>query len=812
MSGQDDDEYARARPAVAARLRAVGLDVAYVRARGDVLTRDDGRDVLDLAGGFGTTLLGHNHPRLVAALKAALDEQRPFSSQMSWRTEAARLSCALSARIARDLGHAPRVLLYSTGAEAVEAAVTWALLEYRARWREVAPGAPVLLGVEGGYHGRSAGAASVSARLAGDLGARALQAEVRFCPRDDEATLARWCDELTVDGRCRVAAIIVEPIQGEGGVVPLAHGFLAAMRRLADAHGFVLIADEIQCGLGRTGSFLASSGTGLAPDAVLLGKALGGSLVKLAALAVREQRFVESLPLVATGTFVDDDLSARVGMAALQLLDDEDVPGRCATVGAAFGAGLRELAGRHPSVVRGVRGRGLMLGLELGVADLDGGANPLLSLLADAGFLAAAVAGYLVQQHGIRTAPAMSALSVLRMQPSAFFTDADIERTVAALDDALAVLERGDVALLLQHVSGEQPRAASNARARARPRVQPSPNDARVAFLAPLAVAGDLRHLEPALAELSDAACERLLDRAGPLLPPLHAGTARVTSTTGAVVHLEVVGVPMTAAQAMAALRDGRPDAVTARVRAAAALGVESGARVVGFGGHTSIVGQLDTSWSGETSWISGNALTAAAAAEVARAGARRRGWPLKLGVVGGAGSIGALVAELLAADAEEIVLVGRPRSAARLEAVAQRALGGCRWRVASEPRELASCTVVVCASNAPEPLLLAEHVGRPALVVDVAVPGDAHPELGHLQGVTVLRGGAVRLPGSQTLGIAGLDLGGGHVHACLAETLLCGLGALYDTALAGSPSAARARRLLALAGEHGFVIDEAPR
>lgn len=807
-----DDEYARARPALAARLRALGLDVQYVRGQGDVLTTSDGRAVLDLAGGFGTTLFGHHHPRLVGALRAALDEQRPFSSQLSWRTEAARLSCALSARIATDEGHAPRVLLYSTGAEAVEAAITWALLEHHERvsaGRARLP--PVLVCVEGSYHGRSAGAASVSARLAGDLGARALRAEVRACPRNDLATLARWCDELVLEGHSRVAAMIVEPVQGEGGVVVLDDAFLAGVRQLADRHGFLVIADEIQCGLGRTGRFLASSGTGLAPDAVLLGKALGGSLVKLSALAVREDRWVERLPLVATGTFVDDDLTARVGLAALALIDDDDVPGRCARVGAALQARLHELARRHPTVVREVRGRGLMIGVQLGLPN-DGRAVPrLMTLLADAGFLAALVAGYLVQRHGVRTAPALSALSVLRMQPSAFLDEPALARAVAALDDALDVLEQGDVARLLAHVSGEEP-PARPAVASTITRAPPRASDARVAFLAPLAVAGDVRHLEPALADLSEAACERLLERTGPLLPPFVADEARVVSATGSAVTLTVVGVPVTAAQAMAALRAGRPQHLIDVVRAAASLGVDAGARVVGFGGHTSIVGQLYDSWSIDVAWVSGNALTAAAAAEVARAGARRRGLPLRVGVLGGAGSIGALVAELVAPDADEVVLVGRERTQARLEAVARRALGATRWRVSTEARDLAACSVIVAASNAPEPVLRAAHVGRPVLIVDVAVPGDAHPELHGLEGVTVVRGGAVRLPLGATLGIAGLDVGGGHVHACLAETLVCGLGALYDTSLSGSPTAARARRLLELAREHGFVIDEAAR
>lgn len=811
MSDLDEpDAYARARPAVARRLRALGLDVAFTRGVGDTLYTEDGRAVLDLAGGFGTTLFGHNHPALVAALRGALDEQRPFSSQMSWRRTVGELSDALGARIARDEGHAPLSLFYSSGAEAVEAAIAWALLDFERRAAAAGkPGvAPVLLAVEGGYHGRSAGAASLSARLGGELGARALRAEVRFLPRNDPSALTRLCDELCIDGFCRAASVLVEPVQGEGGVIVLAPAFLASLRAAADRHGFLVIADEIQCGLGRTGSFLASTGTGLAPDGILLGKALGGSLVKLSALAIREERFVDELPLLATGTFVDDDLSLRVGLAALRLIDDDEVPARCARRGARLRARLDELAARHPRVVRAVRGRGLMIGVEVGLATAAEDAPPLLRLLAEAGYLAAALAGHLLHAHGVRTAPALSALSVLRLQPSAYLDEDAPARIVHALEESLALLEQGRVAALLAHLTGEAPPAAA-------PMMRRLPTegaraDAQVAFLAPLAEAADLRHLEPALAGLSDAACERLLERAGPLLPPSCMARPRIVSATGRSVGVSLVAVPVSARQTMAALRAGQTERLVGTIRAAAQLGVAQDARVVGFGGHSSIVAQLHRNWGSAAAWVSGNALTAAAAATVALEGARRRGLPLRVGVVGAAGSIGALLVELLAPDVEELVLVGRARSAARLQAVAARVCGATPWRVATEMEALRACAVVVTASNAPEPILRAEHLHAPALVVDVAVPGDASLE--HSAGITVLNGGAVKLPRGQTLGVPGLDLGDGHIHACLAETLLCGLGELYDTALTGSPSAARARRLLELCAEHGFVIDEAPR
>ena len=817
MSDLDEpDAYARARPAVARRLRALGLDVAFTRGVGDTLYTEDGRAVLDLAGGFGTTLFGHNHPALVAALRGALDEQRPFSSQMSWRRTVGELSDALGARIAKDEGHAPVSLFYSSGAEAVEAAIAWALLDFERR--AAAAGrpnaAPVLLAIEGGYHGRSAGAASLSARLAGELGARALRAEVRFLPRNDPATLTRLCDELSVDGFCRAASVLVEPVQGEGGVIVLEPAFLASLRAAADRHGFLVIADEIQCGLGRTGSFLASSGTGLAPDGILLGKALGGSLVKLSALAIREERFVDELPLVATGTFVDDDLSLRVGLAALLLIEDDDVPARCAGSGARLRLLLDELAARHPRVVRAVRGRGLMIGVELGLATAAEDAPPLLRLLAEAGYLAAALAGHLLHAHGLRTAPALTALSVLRLQPSAYLGDDELARIVRGLDASLTLLERGEVAALLAHLTGEGPPETARAPA---PTVRRLPTegeraDAQVAFLAPLAEAADLRHLEPALAGLSDTACERLLARAGPLLPPTVAARPRIVSATGRSVGVALVVVPVSARQTMEALRAGQTERLVDTVRAAAQLGVAQDARVVGFGGHSSIVAQLHTDFGEEAAWVSGNALTAAAAAKVALEGARRRGLPLTVGVVGAAGSIGTLLVELLAPAVEQVVLVGRARSTARLHAVAARVCGKTPWRVATEMEALRGCAVVVTASNAPEPILRAEHLRAPALVVDLAVPGDADGSLEDTAGITVLRGGAVKLPGGQTLGVPGLDLGDGHIHACLAETLLCGLGELYDTALAGSPSAARARRLLELCAEHGFVIDEAPR
>ena len=206
----------------------------------------------------------------------------------------------------------------------------------------------------------------------------------------------------------------------------------------------------------------------------------------------------------------------------------------------------------------------------------------------------------------------------------------------------------------------------------------------------------------------------------------------------------------------------------------------------------------------------SGNSLTAAAALDALFEGGRALGIrERRLGIVGAAGSIGAVLAEVAADDVHSLVLVGRAAARRRLEAVAERLSSRVRVEVAADLSALRACTLVVSATNAARPVIRPEHIGdHPTVLCDVAVPRDVAPEVAAARPrALVLAGGEVRLPPGEAVEIPGLALSGGRVYGCFAETLLLGLGGVREHFSYGPLEADRVRRARALARAHGFSI-----
>jgi acetylornithine/succinyldiaminopimelate/putrescine aminotransferase len=409
---QTEDGYRLLKPRLCELLDLLRLGVAFHRASGDRLWfREKGREVevLDLAGGFGSLLLGHNHPALVAEAQTILVSGRPIHAQGSKRTLAGRLARELSRRCGGDY----RVVLANSGAEAVEAAMKHAMLE---------TGARTFVALERAFHGKTLGAVQLTAN-----------AEVRdpFVLPSLEVARVRPNDlahlEATFARLPEMAGFVYEPIQGEGGVRPLDDAFLERAAKLCAARGVPMIADEIQTGLGRTGTFLASP---FRPDYLLLSKALGGGLAKISALLIRSDRHVADFDRLHTSTYAEDDFSSAIALKALELIDDL-VIARCREKGERLLAALRRLQEKYPAVIADVRGRGLMVGLSF--HSLPRSRSFLLRLLSAQDDLALVLAGYLFNVHRIRVLPTLSDPHTLRIEPSAFISEADLDRFVAAV-------------------------------------------------------------------------------------------------------------------------------------------------------------------------------------------------------------------------------------------------------------------------------------------------------------------------------------------------------------------------------------------
>jgi len=339
-------------PGIARAYSFLGVLSPEVRAEGAFVYDSEGNRYTDMGGGYGVMVHGYLHPRIVARAKAQLEHLALPS-----RSLPVLEPIALAKRLAEITpGDLQLSFFCNSGAEANETALKFA----RAR-----TGRKVFVSTQGAFHGKTFGALSVSGRDLYKDPFRPLLEDVRIVPYGDAQALAAAVDD-------DVAAVILEPIQGEGGIIVPPDGYLAAARATCDRHGAMLIFDEIQSGMGRTGHFFACEHEqGVAPDFLTLSKALGGGILPLGACVgtADAMGFLDAMPLIHTSTFGGGGgggapLATAVGCEAIDVMRDEDFPGQARRKGAILRQGLEAIAAEFPEVISAVRGRGLMLGIE----------------------------------------------------------------------------------------------------------------------------------------------------------------------------------------------------------------------------------------------------------------------------------------------------------------------------------------------------------------------------------------------------------------------------------------------------------------
>ena len=374
--------------------------VVFVRGEGCRIEDIEGRRYLDFVSGIGVSVLGHGH----AGLSRAVAEQAAallHTSNLYYHPLQGQVAARLS-----SLSGLARVFFCNSGTEAMEACLKfarryWFTQGVRGRTRFVA--------FEHGFSGRTMGALSVTANPHYREPFEPLIPGVTFVPPGDVAALDAAVSSAT-------AAIVVEPIQGEGGVRPIAAGFAAAIEAACARTGALLIADEVQCGLGRTGAPFYYQTLGLTPELVTVGKALGAG-VPVGAALVAEEVARQVLPGDHGTTYGGNLLATRAALFVLEQLQDHGLLEAVQRSGAHFERQLQALAAKHP-VVTEVRGAGLMRGLQLAVD-----AGPVVDAARDRGLLVN------------RTAE-----TVVRLLPPYIVSPAEIDEAVATLDAVLAGL------------------------------------------------------------------------------------------------------------------------------------------------------------------------------------------------------------------------------------------------------------------------------------------------------------------------------------------------------------------------------------
>ncbi|NDL61018.1 aspartate aminotransferase family protein [Phytoactinopolyspora mesophila] len=397
-------------PTAVAEARILGETGAVVRAHGAVLTDDQGNEFLDCLAGFGSVNLGHNHPEVIAALDgvAAL----PGFLQIWPGAVTPALAVSLLRVAPGDLG---RVFFCNSGTEAIEAAI---------KLVRGSMGRTGLLSTTNSFHGKSIGALSVSGRPVYQKPFGPLLPGCERVPYGDLDALEKALRTKDFGG------FFVEPIQGEGGIVLPPDGYLKGAERLCRETGTLLVVDEIQTGLGRTGTLFACDRDNVAPDILCLAKGLGGGLFPLGACLARADVWdrvygSRDTAHLHTSTFGGGSRACAVGLKTLEILLRDRLPGHADRVGRRLIARLRDIADRYP-LIDEVRGRGLLIGIQFG--------SPRIGAGFAREYAGAVAAALLRQEHNIITINTLNNPNVMRIEPPLILTDAQADRIGDAME------------------------------------------------------------------------------------------------------------------------------------------------------------------------------------------------------------------------------------------------------------------------------------------------------------------------------------------------------------------------------------------
>lgn len=395
-------------PMKARILAHAGLDLIEDRREGARVWDLTGRSYIDCVTSAGSFNVGRRNPRIVQALKQAADELDLGNFLLCSKAKA-----DLARRLAEITpGDLQYTMFGASGGEVVDFAIKLA----RGYTRR-----PRILSALKGYHGHTGFALSAIGREAYQEPFRPLLDHFERVPFGDVEALRTALNEET-------AAVILEPIQGEGGIHVPPPGYLQAVRAACDQVGALLILDEIQTGFGRTGSLFACQQEGIVPDIMTLGKSLGGGLYPITAAVFREPLgdFLLANPFIHLSTFGGADIGCAVALASIDYVLEQDLPGHARAMGERLMQGFAELQGRYPEILQSYRGRGLMLGLQFG----DQSLGPRIS--------------YQLARHGVLAIYTGNDPSVMRIQPPLVISPEEVDELLAALDRSMAAIAAGE--------------------------------------------------------------------------------------------------------------------------------------------------------------------------------------------------------------------------------------------------------------------------------------------------------------------------------------------------------------------------------
>jgi acetylornithine/succinyldiaminopimelate/putrescine aminotransferase/acyl-coenzyme A synthetase/AMP-(fatty) acid ligase/predicted amino acid dehydrogenase len=825
-------------PYIGQMLACLGIDYTYHRGKKDALyTFCKGKEIeiLDFVGGYGTNLLGHNNDELKSVLVSFLkSDEVSLSDQASIQRYAGMLAEELNLTVGAITGKNYNVLFGSSGSEAVEIALHHALFEWWKRiemmeqkqyqrfgehgsdlvrevWernRRILSSAPAhVITLKNAFHGNSAGPRAL---LGNGEKRKPFRNIMRIMPIFVDDNSPDWKTQIKQDlknacvkiekvglhkGRyikkecifSTVISAIAEPIIGEGGVREVKKELLDFLSK----YNFPLIMDEIQCGLGRSGSFLASEG--IDADYYLFAKALGGGIEKISAVIIDKDRYIDKFGEYYVSTFSNGGMAAKIAHKVISIIKRDNLPERAFKQGKKLSKELKKVQQKYPTVIAELLGKGLMQGIRF--RDFSKSDSFFLRTLYEHKSLGLLFSAYLLRKHNVRVLPTLSAPNTLRIEPSAYVTQHEIEKFVNAIDDLAEKIHRIQLyELSLPLIDGdpfEDNRGNIPKQGFLYTKVdKPSPHAEKVAFIAHFAYpVEELRLLEKEFCKSSDTGL-RILFNKMQLLMEMKPFVLFAKNIFGDRVHFSFICIPLDSAALERFHKQGKRNKLMPKIQDAVDLAAKHGAKIVSLGGYTSILTNNGTSLLEPegVKIITGNTLTAASgirrlSEEIEhRCDIRKKN---KLAIIGAAGNIGSIIAEEMLNKEnffEKIFLIGCNKD--KLEKLVQD-LGdrGCindsiSLEIATDFSPLKQCDVITVATNTSDPVIFPHHLNTktPVFISDMSVPSAISRDVAEMKNVTnVPFVSYITLPEDPDFIISSYTPKG-SVFCCAAEAILCAL------------------------------------
>lgn len=629
------------------------MDKNYVFGQDSYLVDEEGIRYLDFIAQYGAIPFGYNPDFVWEKLQEVREKGIPSLVQPSLPGEAVKLANMLAECTPGDLCYCT---FCQSGTEAVEAAIKLA---------RSTTGREIIISTTNSFHGKTLGSLSATGKDSYQKPFRAPAPGFIRIPYNDVDALNEAFNKYGDN----IAGFIVEPVQGEGGIILAQPGYLGAAQKICNEHDTVFIIDEIQTGLGRTGRLFACEYEGIEPDIMLVAKALGGGILPIGVCISSSQVWNDDFGMLHSSTFANNNVTCAVGTAVLDklLADNQEVIKGVAEKGDYLLQKLSDLALNYPDVIKEVRGKGLMAAIEFN--DLSDCGSYDMSFITDQGGFTILLAGFLLNVYNIRLAPYLNNSMTLRLEPTLTIAYEEIDYVINALEMICKILHYRDYSRLYRYVIGDytKPEKLTDYRPVSRETVSSDLAEGeqaaqKFAFIVHYPAPEDVILNNPSFTSFTRDELYSFLEwQSSTSEPGVVCHMPAIKSSNGDIAEGWMIGVPYGARELMNMPKEVTVESITKAVD----MGRDLGAKIVGLGALTSVVTRGGRAVQGrDVAITSGNSFTTLMAMEALFLGAQKMHMnfdEVHGAVIGATGSIGRACAIMLAEQVRNITLFGNP-------------------------------------------------------------------------------------------------------------------------------------------------------